>query len=350
MNNDQPSSARVQELLSQLLDGEISACDLEALNALLRKDPSHVNTVVDHLLLDSLLAEQLGTEPLTALVDLVEPNAREASSPAQRRQHTRVASKLVWRWAGGFVAAAAMVVLVLLLLHSENRVQARATTVLRAARQEHIKPVERIYLVAVEWDQGWSEGFASPQNVRIFTQGDRFWVEMNRGAKSWKWGRNPEGAIWVTLGARRALIIEREEIGAPLQRIATFYSLELQSLLDNVLQTFQVDYISDSGATHVISAKSRRGWIREITIEVDKETKAIRQLVVRRWSAQRGGSTAIFTLVDARAPNDSLYRLQGHLQEPFRLLSRHSQPQRRRTVLKNWFGPAAESWIVKKKH
>ena len=170
---------------------------------------------------------------------------------------------------------------------------------------------------------------------------------MNRGEKRWAWGRDRDDAIWLTLGPRRAMRIERDEMGRPLQCIGDIYSLELESLLRDVLRGFQIEYSSDSGAAHVISAKPRRnsgGWITEVTIDVDKETKAIQRLVIGATSTH-GASTATFTLVDARTPDDSLYRAEGHVTEPFRLLTRHTQPDKRRKLLTKWFGPGTEYWI-----
>ena len=347
---------RIQWLTSRLVEGDASEEEIAEWNRLLQSDPKGPALVADYLLLDSMLSEELGTESLTALVDLVaNPESTEtdvaAATTANCSQPGGSHPRSGWsrRYAGWLVAAAAAVVVgVFLAGRLEQRAYAKATMVVQAALRTHSQPIERVYVVDVRRDEAANARAAVSRDVRVITQGDRFWVEMNRGDRRWAWGRDTDGAIWLTLGPRRAMRIEPDEIGAPLQHIADLYSLELESLLGNVLRGYRVEYVSDSGTTHVVSARPRRdgkGWMKEVTIEVDKETKAIQRLVVERDMPQRGASTLTCTLVDARAPDDSLYRAEGHMSEPFRLLTRHAQPDKRRDLLVKRFGPGAQRWI-----
>jgi hypothetical protein len=52
-----------------------------------------------------------------------------------------------------------------------------------------------------------------------------------------------------------------------------------------------------------------------------------------------------FTLVESRPADEAKYRPEGHLTEPFRLLTRDSQPDNRRELLSSWFGSYAQRWI-----
>ena len=52
-----------------------------------------------------------------------------------------------------------------------------------------------------------------------------------------------------------------------------------------------------------------------------------------------------FSLVDARSPDESKYHPEGHLKEPFGILTSGVSVERRREVLVAWFGPTAEKWI-----
>ncbi|MFM8220096.1 MAG: hypothetical protein ACKOJF_14385, partial [Planctomycetaceae bacterium] len=52
-----------------------------------------------------------------------------------------------------------------------------------------------------------------------------------------------------------------------------------------------------------------------------------------------------FQLVDSRVAEETRYRPEGHLAEPFQLLTRHSQPDQRRELLRGWFSPLSERWI-----
>lgn len=78
---------------------------------------------------------------------------------------------------------------------------------------------------------------------------------------------------------------------------------------------------------------------------MERETKAVRRLVTARDIPRADTSTVTFTLVDSRVPDESRHRPEGHLTEPFRLLTRDTQPDKRRELLTNRFGPAADRWI-----
>jgi hypothetical protein len=134
-----------------------------------------------------------------------------------------------------------------------------------------------------------------------------------------------------------------------LQDIADLYSVNLESLLRGVLEGHKLERLPTEGATRVIRAtpkSSNRGWMRAVNIEVDEETKAVRRLVVQRLAPRGGSATVTFTLVDASLPDESQYRLEGHVKEPDRVLTRESRPDRRRVLLENWIGPLAKGWIV----
>jgi hypothetical protein len=351
--NQQPAAdERTRQLIAEFIDGELSAADAAELSRLMKTDPRHAEQVVDQLLLDSLLSEELGSESLTALVDLV-ADAPPRGARLQAAASTGVfrlprGSRRFWQSLGG-VAVVAALMAAFLLGRWESSALANAATIVEAAREIHAAPVERIYIVRTERSATGDAGFPIPRDVRVATQGDRFYVEMNHGERRWFWGLDANGAIWLTLGPRRAIIVDQEECGAPLQYISHLYTLNLESLLQNFLKHCTLIHEEGPGAAHSITAIPRRRWraggLRKATIDVDRETKAVRRLVIERDSPQHGASTVTFTLVDVRAPDEAKYRPEGHLVEPFRLLTRETQPDKRRELLLNWFGPAAERWL-----
>lgn len=354
MNHEEPPTERADLLVSQLIDGQLSAEEAAELNALVRSDAGSLERAVDQLLLDSLLTEELGAEPLTALVDLVADPATLGDAKAQaERTSSRGAwltgtSRRLWKPAGWFGAAAVVLVAVFLIGRWQSTALASPTALVRAAIETHGEPVERVYVVSVEPKPPSDPGSTPPRDVRIATQGDQFWVEMTRGETRWVWGRDLDGAIWLTIGSRWAIRIEPDEIGPWLQFTSDVYSLELTSLLNNVLENCRLEYSSGSESTHVITATPGRRWrgrVRQITIECDKETRAIRRLVVQREMPQQGVTTTIFTLVDSRAADASRYQPEGHLAAPQGVLSRHSHDKRRREILANWFGREVDRWI-----
>jgi hypothetical protein len=308
---------------------------------------------IDDLVRDYLeqQAEQEDTAALTARVlasiSTQNPIVAEAQSPTPASNTGQITRRFVKPVA--YVAAAAAALLIAFVVgRMDTTAYANAATLVRAAIVTHGEPIERCYVVTVEREHEDRLDFTPPRDVRLWTRGDRFWVEVDRGERRWAWGRNAEGAVWTTLGPRRAVQIEPEELGRPLQHMTDLYAVELESLLQTILRRYKLDLTSSTTTTHVITARprgQRQSWIRETVIEVDKETKAVRRLVLHRQPPERGASTQTFTLVDARTPDESKYSPEGHLTEPFKILTSDVSVERRRELLVAWFGPAAEKWI-----
>ena len=342
---------QVQYLLSQLLDGDPSDSELAELNQLLRSDVVGRDLLIDYLLMDSLLSENVGAEPLTALVDLVADQASISTQGNSTAVRTAILPSSFWKPLSWVAAAAVFIIAAFLVGRWDNTASASPTRVVRAALIAHHQPVERVYMVEVQSKpsiQGNPFGIDLMRDVHVHTQGDRFYVEMNRDTRRWVWGRNLEGAFWLTLGPHRAMQIEADEAGIPLQFIGDLYELELESLLDSFLKFCRLTYSHESESLHVITATPVRRWQRRIqsaTIEVDRETKAVRRLVLNQLLPERGECTVTFTLVDSGIPDESKYSVEGHLEKPFTLYNRKSQPEQRRKVLSNWNGLASEKWI-----
>ena len=140
---------RLKELLTELVDGQPSSEQLDELQQLVKSVPDGVERMVDHLLLDSLLSDDLGREPLTALVDLVaEPDVSDVTSDsglAQVRTESAAKSPVSVRRSTWFLrttswlAVAATVALVIFLLtgHGDNPVYASASQIVEAAIHTH---------------------------------------------------------------------------------------------------------------------------------------------------------------------------------------------------------------------
>ena len=101
-------------------------------------------------------------------------------------------------------AAAAALMVAFWLGRNDSLSRVSAAEVVRGAQETHAGPVERCYTVVVQRDDP-NLGDYSPRDVRIWTQGDRFWVEMNRPNGRRAWGREAQGTVWLALGPRRAV-------------------------------------------------------------------------------------------------------------------------------------------------
>jgi hypothetical protein len=343
--------------MSRLLDDATTDDEVAELSSLLRVDPSLRSELVDHLLLDTLLDENLGQEPLTALVDLIGESSnpsdlREAEEPTIRTTKNLPVTleNRRWPWMSGWLAVAASITLALSLFSVQGGKEAfaSATQLVQAAIHTHAAAIERIYVVDVKQRDATQNREVLPRDVRVSTQGDRFWVEMN-GPRRWAWGRDVDGAIWMTLGQQRAVVVGLDEIGTPLRYIGDLYTLQLETLLRNFLKHYRLEKKDGSGGTSIIVATPQRSWsgrpLKRATIEVDQETKAIRKLVVEREFNDQTSSVTTFTLVDSRVSDESRYHPKGHLNESARVFANETSPTRRRELIVNWFGPTSEQWI-----
>ncbi len=330
-----------------MLDDVISDEEIIELHALVDAEPTLRSQLVDHLLLDSLLQENLGQEPLTALVDTVSDNS---FNPQPQLSIVRDDPRLrlrVKRWGWLALAVSVLVVVSFFTLQGNREAFANASQIVQAAIHTHAAPIERIYVVEVKRGESNKAKFELPRDVRVATQGDRFWVQM-RGYRDWAWGRNDQGAIWMTLGPRRAVVVNPDEIGVPLRYIGDLYTLNLETLLQNFLKHCRLEMSEGPADTTLIVATPRRQWtnrpLQRATIEVDRETKAIRKLVIER-EFDRASSVTTFTLVESRLADESLYGPEGHLSDPYRIFSTETNASRRRELITNWFGPTSEQWM-----
>ena len=354
-----PGPDPLKQLVMEWLDGEPTPQQVAEMQRLLSTSPDCLEQVVDHLLLDSLLQQELGAEAVASLVDLVaEPatNAHPAglSAPAPRRDtlmspHSNPAIPSPWRRGVVWLSAAAILLTAAFLLgrQASTAVASPATLIQEAART-HSVAIERVYQVEAARSTRSPET-ETPRDVRVTTLGDQFFVEMNRGQRRLVWGRSLNNGVWICLGPSQAILIEPGEVGAPLEYLANLYSLQLESLLDTFVRKCQLSRADETDTTHVINVLPRRawrgGWLRSAQIEIDRETKVIRRLTIDRDTPTHGPSTLTFTLLDSRPAEESRYQPAGHLTPPFQLQTRDSQPDTRRELLRTWFSPLSERWI-----
>lgn len=362
--------ARQDDLVAQCIDGEPSEECLADLADVLRNSAASREALVGHLLLDTLLREELGGESLSALVDIMATceqattiradappaadGTRGATVPRKsRRSRSRrplvrsgMARYRTIGWAGAAIVGLTSLVGFCLW---DVAGAASAAHMIQAAEVVHAGPVERVYLVDVVREADGTAEFVSPRDVRVATRGDQFYVEMNRKDRHWFWGRDAAGAIWMTVGRKQAIVVEKDEQGAPLRHIGNLYAINLETLLRTFRTFCSLTQSTTSAGTHRIDVTPRsaliRGGLRHATIEVDRETKAVRRLVLEREFREFGRSTVSFTLVETRPAVEGKYGAIGHLEDPARIVDRTTSPDGRRELLVKWFGSQANSWI-----
>ncbi len=164
----------------------------------------------NQLILDSLLSEELGAEPLAASVDMVgQPSAGHVApkanrqrvrrvSPAWRAFHHLLAARRTWQMAGALAILAAIGLAFVMGRWERMTIASSSDIIVRAAMDAHAAPVERVYVVQTEREtngtspkvenagtEGAAErveggesmgkvpsvGFKPPRGVRVATQG-----------------------------------------------------------------------------------------------------------------------------------------------------------------------------------
>src|SRR5262249_39180667 len=131
----------------------------------------------------------------------------------------RLAARRRWpravRWAGGLVAAAAVVAFLGWGLQS-GTAQASPEALVREAPQVHTGSADRCYDVQTEWESPWTRRFpflAVQRKAKLWTRGDRFFLESEANGHRTAWGRDDQGRVWVALGPKVGLIFDSDEVG-----------------------------------------------------------------------------------------------------------------------------------------
>ncbi len=252
------------------------------------------------------------------------------------------------RWLLGLAAAAAVLLAFLGGLYLRS-VQASPEAIVREARAVHALPIDRCYLV--QWMPLPGADFpalpvrAQPRETRLWTRGDRFWISSTNPERQWAWGRDEQGSVWLALGHKHGVRFEPDEVPEPLAVACDINSLELETLLNDVLNSFRLVQLPpempDGAAAHRIRAvpgsfRPLRG-IGGALLEID-ETRVVRRLILRRMRFGQPLARVTFTLVETTVQPDSAYQLEGHLQPGAPVYTQDNHRLLRDRLMRNFFG------------
>lgn len=273
------------------------------------------------------------------------------AAPATPRTARRTGRR-TWQWAGAAAAAAVLVGAVLVLLPQERPALAHGATLVRQSRQAHRQPIDRCYLVAVRRESSLLAEVAptTPQvrTTRLWTRGDRFWVESARPEARWAWGRDEANRFWIAFGPHTAVRLDADEVPAWLNVYCDLHSLNVERFLDEVSSGFELTRETAPGdaspAAIRVHAQARTLALKfpsidTVDLELDAETRVVRRMVVHRvWNGEPF-ATVTYTLAETDVRDPSAYQLEGHLTAPAEIFTRDHEPQRRKELLARWFGP-----------
>jgi len=275
--------------------------------------------------------------------------ARRPSFPAWAVAGWRTVQACVWQLGAAAAAILAVVASGLVYLHSHS---ASAAVLIEETRRVHSLPVDRCYLAELRRLAAPAGAPWAARVDRLWTRGDRFFLESTNALEHWAWGRDPDGSVWLACAGRYGLRFEADEVPLPLAQHCDLLSMRLDSLLEALVAGFDLTWDTEHDGTgrltKVIHATGRPGRtldaVLQARLEIDAETKVVRRLALERAWRQRAFATVTYTLVDSAPQSEALYELAGHLDEDAEVYSGTHLPERRQQLLDRLFGHNLRRW------
>jgi hypothetical protein len=294
-------------------------------------------TPLDRAVRARLDAEAQGVKTEQLLAGVRQRLAADSVVPARGRRR--------WILAAAGVLAASVLVTAFLLIPGGS-IQASPRQVVERARATHQRPTDRCYAVRVEMPPDVRKQFPRfdfDRESRIWTRGDRYFVELPNGHGVW--GRDEMKRVWFVPSPDGGARFDDSEVPAVFREFLSIRAVNLAELLDEVLAecdlswASNVDVPDDLRRVYAVSREPARS-LRGAVIDVEKGTNTVRRLALDRqmFRDPRSKASVIFTLVDTSPQPIERYSAEGHLNagapiydgnQPgarLRLLSRHVGP------------------------
>jgi hypothetical protein len=254
------------------------------------------------------------------------------------------------RWRRGLVlrlAVAAAVLLALFLTLQVGPNPVSATTLVQDAQKVHALPVDRCYLVQTDVAPDVADNYQLlpvTRAARLWTRGDRFWMESPRQDHQGGWGRDEKGRVWFAAPHRKAgFRFEADEIPESLRISCGLRSMRVETLLKEILAEFDLregpSKDGPKGPVRVVQATLKPGRkrpLRAATVEMDSAKKVLQRVVLSRVYKD-AVSTVTLTLVEEGLQPDDVYRLESHLEPEAHIFSKEEPPPRRLQMLRRQY-------------
>jgi hypothetical protein len=293
--------------------------------------------------IDALVGAHLRRQAETVDAGALLARVRAGASPARTLRLPRPGRRA--RWA---VLTAAGLLAAFLAGQYLGPAQAGAETLVREAREAHALPLDRCYLV--QWVPAAGSlparlpRLAQARETRLWTRGDRFWLESTDPGRRWAWGRDDRGAVWLALGRGHGLRYEPGEVPEPVAAACDVCGMRVETLLGDVLADFDLrrEPPGPGSTAYRVRAEPKPGRahpaLRSALLEVDAETRVLRRLVLERTRRGKPLASVTFTLVESGARPDGTYQLEGHLDPGAPVYSPANKQRQRAPLLRAFFG------------
>jgi hypothetical protein len=250
-------------------------------------------------------------------------DAQRILAGVQRRLANSRPARHRWAPMGWAMGVAAAVVLMAGGLYFGTP-SARAETLVAQARDLAIAPLDRCYDVLVEPEAEVRNPLlrrATFHHNRLWTRGDRFWVETVDPPHRWAWGRDEQGRAWLaempTAGAR----FNAEELPEELNTACEIRTLRLDTLLNELLTDFDLRWEPVEPGADPTVRRVRAVWkeghhhrrCREAVLDIDTSTKVVRRMVLSLLWRDQPTARVTYTLTSTGTQDDASYRPEGHL-------------------------------------
>lgn len=264
-------------------------------------------------------------------------------NPADARQPRRGGLRPL-RW----IAAAACVLLLAsvggyVLL---SPTPATAESLVRSAHSAIVHEADRCYEVTFDVPSTWTRLaplLKASKRTLVWTRGDRFRVEMDRGAETLVWGQDEKQRTWGVIDPRLGVTYDHKELPPAFDQAFSYLNIDVERLTELLLSQYVLTR-EPVGVDRcaVVVAKVRPGTrltgkgpaqFNHVRLEIDEPTGTIRRMELRRIN--RGELIAYFnfTLIDEAACSDDSYRLRGNLEPGARVLGKAQRAQRSALML-----------------
>jgi hypothetical protein len=311
-----------REAMGRLVEGESEPADDALLAAALREDPSRMGELRAQLELDAWLRQEAepSAEPF---LESVAARIRPAAADEQfvRRVGRALPRAGSARGGGGLRTVRWMAALGLVAVLAAGvfglfpPTAAGAATILRQALQVHAARLDRCYRLEV---RGQREADAPPRRQAVlWTRGNQFRNALDADSATVTWGRDEAGGVWFALSRKVGARLDADEVPEALRSACELRSLQMESLLREVLADFELRQESLSSDRTLIHAQPMPGATGSkygsVLLEVDARTHVVQRVELERVHQGRVVATVTFTLLETRLQEDASYTLAGQL-------------------------------------
>lgn len=340
------------EALSRYVEGIHSTEDIQLLERNLQQNPAFRKFFVCYLNLDAGIASQAAIESPEQLTGTVPADVVPFTTAGRADKRGTNSTVPLRKWLSVAAILLITVGVVLVGMLSNPTKEIKAEQLLAEAQHALTLPLERGYRVEVTGTVAYQEDPPQPEQMIVWTHGNRFRVEVANPTEKWAWGREEDGSIWIVANPNRGLKINPDEIGPALKRYSDRFALDWTSLISDLKQgaDLKVSSVTAQQKSIRLHGQFRSGYHRSLLVSVDLEldpsSKAIRKATMVRTRPDQQQETSVFTLVEERPMQEDRYHLEGNLVRPFEILDGKAKTGRRRMIIGNRLGGGNHRWLL----